>query len=60
MAVIINELEVVIDPNANTQKAGAPATGGKPAEPTKPPLETQDFIALLDRERRNCLRVMAH
>jgi len=69
MAVIINELEIVIDPDAGAQKAaaqgggaqgGAQAAGGKTADAAKPPLEPQDVLTVFDRDVRNCLRVMAH
>jgi hypothetical protein len=55
MAVVINELEVVLDPppeQPGTQVA-APA-------PQRSPLNPQDFLAVMDRERRNRLRLQSH
>ncbi len=66
MAVIINELEIVLDPDAGAQKAAgaqggaAQGAGGKTPDAAKPPLESQDVLTVLDRDLRNCLRVMAH
>ncbi len=55
MAVIINELEIEMEP-----QAGGPQPVGQMAAPEKPPFGPQDLMAVLDCERRNCLRVMAH
>jgi hypothetical protein len=60
MAVIINELEIVLDPDQAASKAAGPKVPGKAAEPEKPPLSPQDILTVLDREKRNCLRLMAH
>jgi hypothetical protein len=57
MAVIINELEIVLEPDA--PKESAQKAGGKP-DPAKPPLAPQDVLTVLDREHRNHLRLMAH
>ena len=57
MAVIINELEIVLEPDA--PKEGAQKAGGIP-DPAKPPLAPQDVLTVLDREHRNHLRLMAH
>jgi len=55
MAVIINELEVVLEPSqAPTQP------GGKTPAPEKPPVSPHDIMTLLDREQRVRLRVLAH
>jgi hypothetical protein len=55
MAVIINDLEVVLDP-----APGDPQPGGAKPVPEKPPMGPMDLCAVLDREQRNCLRLMAH
>lgn len=55
MAVIINDLEVVLEPEA----AKADASGQTPP-PEKPQLNPQDLLTMLDREKRNQLRVFAH
>jgi hypothetical protein len=54
MAVIINELEVVLEPPPPESQQG-----GKPPEPTKA-FSPQDFLAIKEREQRNCLRLQAH
>jgi hypothetical protein len=59
MAVIINELEIVLDPDTTAQK-DAPKTNGKTPDPPKTPLAPQDFLTVYDREHRNYLRLMAH
>jgi len=59
MAVIINELEIVLDPDTKAPK-DAPKVNGKTPEPPKTPLAPQDLLSVLDREHRNHLRVMAH
>jgi len=55
MAVIINELELVLDP---------PATETKPTNKTQVPekraLSPHDLLTMLDREQRNRLRLQAH
>jgi hypothetical protein len=55
MAVIINELEVVLEP-----PQAPPQPGGQSAVPEKPQFSTQDFLALWEREQRNRLRLQAH
>ncbi len=60
MAVIINELEIVLDPDANVEKPEAQKANGKASQPETPPIEPQDILTVLDREQRNHLRVMAH
>jgi hypothetical protein len=55
MAVIINDLEVVLEPEA----AKADGSGQTPPA-EKPQLNPQDLLAILDREKRNKLRVFAH
>jgi hypothetical protein len=55
MAVIINELEVILEP-----ETGAPAAAGQMPKAEKPPFSPQDLQAVLDREQRNVLRLMAH
>ena len=55
MAVIINELEIELEPQAATPKTGE----GMPA-PEKPSLTPLDLLMVLDREQRNYLRLMAH
>jgi hypothetical protein len=55
MAVIINELEIELEP-----EAGAPPPSGQKPVPEKPPFGPQDLLAVLDREQRNHLRLMAH
>ena len=55
MAVIINELELVLDP-----EPGTPQPGGAKPVPQKPPLTPLDIAAILEREKRNCLRLLAH
>jgi hypothetical protein len=55
MAVIINELEIVLE-----AESGAPQTNGQAPAPEKPTLSPFDLMAILDREQRNSLRLMAH
>jgi hypothetical protein len=55
MAVVINELEVVLEPEAGQAKAGGQMP---PAE--KPPFSPQDLLTVMDREQRNDMRLMAH
>jgi hypothetical protein len=55
MAIIINELEVVLEP-----ATGRPQPGGQMPVPEKPQFSPQDLQAVLDREQRNCLRLLAH
>jgi hypothetical protein len=54
MAVIINELEVVLEPPKS------PPAGGGQAAPEKPTLNPQDLLSVLDREQRSELRLCAH
>jgi len=60
MAVIINELEIVIDPEQAVQKTPQQGGAGTSSEPERPPLAPQHILTVLDREKRNCLRLMAH
>jgi hypothetical protein len=55
MAVVINELEVVLEPPQSP-----PPPGGNVAVPQKPTLNPQDFLSIKDWEIRNRLRVKAH
>ena len=55
MAVIINEIEVILEPPPAPQKPGGQAT-----EPDKPTLNPQDLFSVLDREQRCELRLHAH
>jgi hypothetical protein len=55
MAVIINELEVVLEPPQSP-----PQPGGQQAVPEKPQFNTQDFLSMWEREQRNRLRLEAH
>lgn len=55
MAVIINELEVVLDP-----EKGAPQPGAQMPPAEKPPFRPLDLTTVLDREQRNQLRLLAH
>ena len=58
MAVIINELEVVLDPpqSQSQQQSGAAASPPQPKQPLNP----HDFLTVMDREQRNELRLRAH
>jgi hypothetical protein len=55
MAVIINELEVVLEPEPRK-----PGPTGHTPPPEKPGFSPQDLLTLQDREQRNDLRLMAH
>ena len=55
MAVIINELEVVLEPPQSP-----PQPGGQLPVPEKPHFNPQDFVTTADREHRNRLRLQAH
>jgi hypothetical protein len=55
MAVVINELEIVLEPPPPKQQP----TGGKPA-PEKPTFGPQELLIVMDREQRNDLRLLAH
>ena len=55
MAVIINELEVVLDPPQRP-----PQPGGQLPVPEKPMPNAHDFLTVMDREQRNELRLLAH
>jgi hypothetical protein len=55
MAVIINEMEVVLEP-----PEAPPQPGGYQAIPEKPQLNPHDLLTLMDREQRNRLRTLAH
>jgi hypothetical protein len=54
MAIIINELEVVLDPPPPKAQPGGKAL------PEKPQVSPQDLYSLRERERRNDLRLQAH
>jgi hypothetical protein len=54
MAVIINELEVVLE------APEAPPQPGGHAVPQKPQVNPHDILTLMDREQRNLLRTLAH
>jgi hypothetical protein len=54
MAVIINDLEVVLEPPPSKAQAGAPRP------PEKPQLSPQDLLSTRERELRNRLRLQAH
>jgi hypothetical protein len=55
MAVIINELELVLDPPPTDTKPTA-----KTQVPEKRALNPQDLFTMMDREQRNRLRLQAH
>ncbi|MBZ5621159.1 MAG: hypothetical protein LAQ69_20895 [Acidobacteriia bacterium] len=55
MAVIINELEVVLEP-----AMAPPPAGGTAAVPKPPQLNPHDVVTLMDRDQRTRLRVLAH
>ncbi len=55
MAVVINELEVVLEP-----AQPPPLPGGQLPPPPQPQFNTQDFLTVMDREQRNRLRLQAH
>jgi hypothetical protein len=55
MAVIINELEIVLEPPPPTAQPG-----GLPPVPEKPQISPQDVFALLERRERNQMRILAH
>lgn len=55
MAVIINEIEVVLEAPPAPQKPGGQGTA-----PEKPMLNPQDLLTVLDREQRSELRLRAH
>ena len=54
MAVIINDLEVVLEPPPPKVQAG------ELPPPEKPQLSPQDLLSMRDRELRNRLRLQAH
>jgi hypothetical protein len=54
MAIIINDLELVLEPPPPKAQAGGQAL------PQQPQLGPQDFLALREREVRNHLRLQAH
>jgi hypothetical protein len=54
MAVIINDLEVVLEPPPPQAQAGAQPL------PEKPRLSPQDLLTMRERELRNRLRLQAH
>ncbi len=55
MAVVINELEIVME-----AQPGAPQANGQAPTPEKPTFGPQELMAMLDREQRNDLRLLAH
>ena len=54
MAIIINELEVVLEPPPPKAQAGGQAL------PQKPQFSPLDFLSMRERELRNSLRLQAH
>lgn len=54
MAVIINDLEVVVEPPPPKTQANTQAMAKKPL------LTPLDFLSMRERELRNCLRLVAH
>lgn len=54
MAIIINDLEVVLDPPPPKAQPGGQAL------PEKPQVNPQDFVSMRERELRNALRLQAH
>lgn len=56
MAVIINEMEVVVEPPAPAQ----PATSAAPPQPVHLPLRPLDIRDILERCSRSAWRLMAH
>lgn len=54
MAVIINELELVLEPPPPQAQPGGAAL------PQKPQMSPQDLISMHERELRNRLRLQAH
>jgi len=57
MAVIINELEVVVESTATPP--GAPA-GAPPQPASNPPLQSLDLLNVAERKARTEWRVLAH
>ena len=55
MAVIINELEVVLEPPQST-----PTSSAKSSAAEKPMLNQHDLLTVMDREQRDKLRLCAH
>jgi len=55
MAVIINEIEVVLEPPKSPE-----ASGGKGGEPEKQPMDPQDLLTVINREQHIELRLRAH
>jgi hypothetical protein len=55
MPVIINELEVVLEP-----PQPIPIAGAKSTPPDQPQFTPQDFRNVMEREQRNRLRLQAH
>jgi hypothetical protein len=54
MAIIINDLELVLEPPPPKAQPGAQAL------PQKPQLSPRDFVSMQEREVRNHLRLKAH
>jgi hypothetical protein len=54
MAIIINDLEVVLDPPPPKPQAGGQAL------PKKPQFSPMDLLSMRERELRNRLRLRAH
>jgi hypothetical protein len=54
MAIIINELEVVLEPPPPKAQAGVQTL------PQKPQFNPLDFLSVRERELRNRLRLRAH
>lgn len=57
MAVIINELEVVLEAPAATP---GPAAAAAPAPPSSLPIKPLDVLDISEREARTEWRLMAH
>ena len=55
MAVIINEIEVLVDEPARSESTPEP-----PPEQIRAPLQPNDLQAILDRQLRQRLRTWAH
>lgn len=55
MAVIINELEVVLEPSEPP-----PQPGGHPGVPEPPQLKPHDLMTLLERKAHMGMRLVAH
>jgi hypothetical protein len=54
MAIIINDLELVLEPPPPKAQAGGAAL------PQKPQVNPQDIASIRERDLRNALRLQAH